>query len=537
MKPLTTIALGLALIGVGALTPCRTPTPIDVSAAVLAAIARGGASYTLPDGRVELRAPIVIPAGTHNFTLKGGSGTVLVTPSHLDKQAVLVGNKPELSSNWWLTGDSNIKLEEARQGDAYLVARTATACPLGYAVVFDDHRIWCAKGPNSCLNHAEIVEVVKFDPSNWKITLKAGLGREYTGNVRLAPYQSATCAGIRLQGFSVDGQTSDGTPVSEGGVMVGVADDVQILGVHVSHFRSDAIATDTARNVVVAGCTVDGSAGGGAGSGYGFSIYRSRTVLLRSNSATGCRHGFLLHSGTIDAMVQSCSSPNGFDLHGYDERRIIITDCTGDGLDLGNDAWLAPPSDVRVTRCRFTGDIGIHGGTRLAFTSCVFGTKETSAQIGLYSVEAGTTPTVGVPASEQLQDATFAGCTIASGGTCFNDQGAAQYGTVTFTGGSWQSHSTCLDLSYSGAIGSLSLSGVTLTTSSPDHVVQLYGMPRGSVDLKGCQLTGRGSLGIWIRSDVRALVTITGCSYVGGSTFIADDSGLAIVSGNTARQQ
>lgn len=489
----------------------------DVSADVLAAISAGMSSYTLPAGEVMLRSPIIIPPGTRGFSLLGGAGgTTLRTPSHMDRQAIRIGNRPELSDNWWITGPNNISIGAVPEGQDWV--QSAEPVPLGYAVLWDHYKIVCAKGPNVSMNHAELVKVVSYDQTTGKAMLDAKVGRDYAAPASLCPYEGATCANIKVQGISFDGATMDGSNTSEGLLMLGIADNVQLIDLHAKNFRSDAIATNTARNVSVTNCSVQGASEGGAGAGYGFSIYRSRHVVLQGDSATGCRHGILLHSGTMDVQIRSCTTPNGFDLHGYDERRVDITDCSGDGLDVGNDAWLGGAKDVHLTHCNITGDVGFHAGTGIVCTDCQFGA------IGLYSVEAGTTPTVGIPAAEQVGDLTLVGCTMTSGGSCVIDQGAQRYGTVAFRDCKFRSKSTSLDLSYSGAGGSLAFTGCTFYTGSVDHVVQFHGMPKGTVSLDKCTLKGRGALAIWVKDDVRANVKITACRYIGGPNFIADDS-------------
>jgi len=504
------------------------PLRPDVQADVLAAIAAGQTTYTLPAGEVDLTQPIIIPPGPRGFTLSGApGGTTLRTPAHMDRQAIRIGNRPELSDNWWIVGPNNVAIDAVADGQNWV--RSAQQIPPGYAVIWDETKIVCAKGPNVSMNHAELVKVLTYDAATGKATLDTKVGRSYSSPAWLCPYEGATCANLKIQGISFDGSTADGSPTSEGLIMVGIADGVQLVDLHAKNFRSDAIATNTARNVQITGCSVQGASEGGAGAGYGFSIYRSRNVLLQGDSAVGCRHGILLHSGTMDVDVKSCQTPNGFDLHGYDERRVNITDCSGDGLDIGNDAWLGGAKDVHLTGCTITGDVGFHAGTGIVCTDCKFGS------IGLYSVEAGTTPTVGVPASEEIGDLTLIGCTMTTGGNGLNDQGAKRYGKVTLRDCKFRSKSTCLDLSFSGAVGSLACTGCTFYTQSVDHVVQFHDMPGGTVTLDKCTLIGRGALGIWVKDNVRADVSIVGCRYIGGPNFIVDDSKRVRASGNSAR--
>ena len=344
------------------------------------------------------------------------------------------------------SGRTTFSIAAAKEGQNWV--QSTEAVPLGYAVVWDHEKIVCAKGPNVSMNHAEVVRVSSYDPATGKATLDTKLGRDYLAPASLCPYEAGTCVGIKLQGIGFDGATSDGSATSEGLVMVGIPDNVQLVNLHAKNFRSDAIATNTSRNVSITNCTVQGASEGGAGAGYGFSIYRSRHVVLEGDKATGCRHGILLHSGTMDVDVRSCETPNGFDLHGYDERRVNIVNCTGDGLDIGNDAWLGGALDVHLTGCTITGDVGFHGGKRILCSDCNFGA------IGIYSVEAGTTPTVGNPSSEEVGDLTLVRCTMTTGGSGVTDQGAKRYGTVVFQDCKFRSKSTCLDLSYSGAVGS-----------------------------------------------------------------------------------
>jgi hypothetical protein len=83
-------------------------------------------------------------------------------------------------------------------------------------------------------------------------------------------------------------------------------------------------------------------------------------------------------------------------------------------------------------------------------------------------------------------------------------------------------------------VGDLTVWRCQIDTNSVDHVVQFHGMLGGRVSMDSCVITGKGSLAVWVRSDVTALVTIQNCKYVGGARFLQDDSGKAISIGNTA---
>jgi hypothetical protein len=345
----------------------------------------------------------------------------------------------------------------------------------------------------------------------------------------LCPFDAPMCVNIGVSGFGFQGSTSDGL------LAVGVCDGATVIDMSVVGFRSDAIMTNTARNVLIDDVHVSLASDDDAGSGYGVSIYRSRFVNLENSTAQLCRHGFLMHSGSTDVALSNCQTTNGFDMHGFDERRISIIGCSGDGGDVGNDAWLAGAQNVFIRNCTFSNPIGFHANVKnVLVTDTAFG------GIAVYSTEPGTTPTVGVPAGGMTDELQFDRCTVlGTGYTLFSEEGATRMGTVTCNSCNFEnsnlSWGTCFDV---GTIsGTVLLNGCSLAIASTDHVVQIDNPGVGySFQMQNCKLSGYGGLGVWIKSIFTGSASFTDNSYLGVGDppmFLWDDSHLAVSQGNT----
>lgn len=540
---LATIGVTTAFFAISSLSFATNPNPtaddsVWINSAIAAALQQGASSYSLPSGTYNLQNPIVIPAGAHDFTFSGaGSGqTIFVTPSLMSKQAIIVGVLPVLSDNWWITGANNVTINSVSTGQTQIKLNPIkSSLPTGYYVLWDEYKVMCAKGPNDSMNRAEVVKVTAYNSTTGVATIDVPAGREYVQNPKMCPYQGAVCYNITVSGFGFNGLSSTGD--SEGVAAVGVSDGVVLNDLSVINFRSDAIMTNTARNVLIENSNVSTTSDGDAGSGYGFSIYRSRFVTVQDCTALLCRHGFLLHSGTMDTTVLRCTTYSGYDSHGYDERRISLVNCTGDGGDIGNDAWLAGAQGVLISGCSFTDPFGFHANVRNVRV-----TNTTMGGVAVYSVEPGTTPTVGIPAGGLADCIMFDHCAFkGSGFTLFSEEGATRMGTLTFTNCTWENigldWGTVIDLSEIS--GTLNFLGCTLQSDSADHVVQLTNPnPKFVMSMRQCNLIGKGNLGIWISSVFTGRCQFLQNSYTsqGGSsaTFLCDDTHKQYVSGNTA---
>ena len=166
------------------------------------AVGQGQSSYSVPAGLYSLGHPVVIPSGTRNFALTGaGSGrTILTVTDPAMKQAIQVGVLPTLFDNWMITGVWNVPAQAVKAGAGSVRLKTPkTTFPLGYYVLWDDTKVVCAKGPNSVMNHAEIVKAVSYTPATGDVALDTPTGRDYNSNVMLCPYDGPICVnGVRI---------------------------------------------------------------------------------------------------------------------------------------------------------------------------------------------------------------------------------------------------------------------------------------------------------------------------------------------------
>jgi hypothetical protein len=503
--------------------PCLASATIQ---AEIDAKAQSGGTVTLP-ADLTIDTPLVVPAGARNLTIQGAPGGTVMRPSRqLTKQAILVGNRPELASNWWITGASNIRIIGTLKTGAKQIQLdwTPQIPEPGYYVLWDDYKIVCAKGPNVNMNHAEVVQISAVDGPTRLATLVSGIGREYTGKVSVCPYQGRVCTRITIKGIRWDGKAPDGS-VSEGLVAVGISDGVRLENLTATNFRSDAVMCNTARNVVMSGIQVSGASGGEAGEGYGISIYRSRFVSVSDSSATGCRHSYIVHSGSMDVSIRRCYTANGIDTHGYDERRIAILECSGDGGDLGNDAWLGGAVDVLISRCKFSEPIGLHANVR-----SVRIVDSTIGGLSIYSSERQTVWPA-EPAEGYADRIRVDRCIIRGSLTT---QGASRFGTLTMTGGAFERPGTLIDLADQPTTGRFLFSGVAFR-AGPDQVIQLRNQGPGFVfQAIGCRFETMARNIVWASPTFLGQALFKDCVYPAGSTFIYDQSGRVQASGNTS---
>jgi hypothetical protein len=509
-----------------------------INQGISAALAQGASSYTLPAGTYNIQNPIVIPAGAQNFSLvgAGSSKTILTTPSGaLSQQVIQVGVNPVLSDNWWITGSNNVPINSVVTGQSSIKLVTPSASfKTGYYILWDAYKVMCAKGPNDSMNHAEVVKVTAYNPTTGVATIDVPAGREYTQSPMLAPYQGAVCTNITVSGIGFNGYTSNG--YTEGLLMVGISDHVAVNDLNVINFNSDAIMTNTARYVTISNSNVSTTDDGDAGSGYGFAIYRSRFVTVQNCTANQCRHGFIIHSGSMDVTLSQDTTYNGIDTHGYDERRICIFECTGDGGDIGNDAWLAGANGVLIQNCNFNSTFGFHANVRNVRV-----VNTTLAGVGMYSVDPGTTPTVGVPAGGMADAIMFVHCNIVGGGfTLFSEEGATRMGAITFSQCNFENTGTDwgTDIDLAAIPGNLNLLSCTLKVDSADHVVQLTDPANLVFVMRQCQLIGQGNLGVWVSSAFGGRAQFVGNNYTSlagsSASFLCDDTKKQISINNSA---
>jgi hypothetical protein len=469
---------------------------------VLNAIAEGLGEFTLPAGDVVLDDPLIIPAGTRNFALRG---VQTVLRPQFDGPAIRVGSWPQLHNNWMITGDRNVKVIIQPKHGAQSLTVEENVEP-GWAVLWDTHKIVCAKidDPNNVpvsMNHAELVCVVSC--SGGVAYLKEPIGREFVGDVYLLPeYQ--VCENIEVSDISCDSAYRGGM------LQVGLSTGVSLHNLEAIHFTSDAISLNTCKSVQVSGCRVSSAKPGGAGSGYGFSCYRSRRVFYTNCRGSGCRHSFMFHSGSMDCQCYVCAAENGFDLHGYDERRIALYRCTGDGGDIGNDAWLGGAKDVLVKSCSFMENFGIHANAE--GVRCV---DSSFNCVRFFSVEdswEGANPRLGWPSRVR-----FDRC-----GISLLEFGARSLGKIEWHGCKFSRGSTIADIAGQD-FSELYIKQCTFEAPL-DQIVQLRECsPAAYVFLIDCAFKTAGAVAVWVASSYRGHATTEGCSLDGPGVLVKDD--------------
>jgi len=225
----------------------------------------------------------------------------------------------------------------------------------------------------------------------------------------------------------------------------------------------------------------------------------------------------------MDVTFQRCASANGFDTHGYDERRIAFVECTGDGGDIGNDAWLGGASDVLISRCKFTEPIGVHANVR-----SVRIVDSTIGGLSIYSSERQTTWPA-EPAEGYADRIRVDRCTIRGSLTT---QGASRFGTLTMTGGAFERPGTLIDLADQPTTGRFLFSGVAFR-AGPDQVIQLRNQGPGFVfQMVGCRFTATARNIVWVAPSFAGQALFKDCVYPAGSTFVFDQSGRVVQVGN-----
>jgi len=194
---------------------------------------------------------------------------------------------------------------------------------------------------------------------------------------------------------------------------------------------------------------------------------------------------------------------------------------------VGNDAWLGGAQDVLLQRCTFTEPIGLHANVKsVRIVDSVIG------GVAIFSVERGTTPTVGTPSEGWATGIRIDRCTIKGGITT---QGARRFGSLVMNGGSVEGWSTLIDLANEPVSGIFTFTGVTFS-NGPDTVIQLRNQLAGfTFSLIGCTFKTNAGTCIWVAPSFAGNATVRGSKYPAGKTFIADQSaGRVVASGNTA---
>jgi hypothetical protein len=344
------VPLALSILAVPASATTIDEAPA-INAAISTAIKNGVNSVTLEPRIYNLQSSIVIPAGTRNFSLLGaGSERTLLRTTVRMGHAIRAGQIIWTHNNWGITGAEQTPVGNVGTGaNRLVIAKGVKLPPPGDFVLWDEYSVRPNTDTNNSLNRAEIVRITQVDQTRRVVHLAAGIGREYHVKPKLAFVGNTLSSNITIAGIGFDGRAADGS-TSEGLLFASLIRGLEVDDLRVRNFTTGAIRLVQCQDAVVSNSHVSDASAGGPGGGYGFFVIRSRFVTIRNSTARSMRHGWVLHSGTMDATVQDCDSFNAdYDSHGYDERRVTFRRCTGNvGINIGNAAWHAGANGVLI---------------------------------------------------------------------------------------------------------------------------------------------------------------------------------------------
>ncbi len=403
-----------------------TDDAVWITQGIQDALTAGLPSYTVPAGTYNIQSPIIIPAGTQNFSLLGaGSGqTILTTPYGKLSHLITAGSLYNIYRN-----TSALKLSAGvKQGDASIVLPITTPIQIGkYYALQDDYTVSAGSLTTVVKPRFELVKFTSFSTISGRAALDKPSAREYNVNPVIYFADNYVSKNISISGFGMDGTIVGTTTDASDRLVYGVLiDNLALTDLKVQTFQSAGIEVDQCRNVHITNSIVNHSVDLGAGQGYGFILRHSRFVDVSNCSADGCRHGFILHSGTTDTTITSCVASgaySNFDLHGFDERRVTFTNCTsGNSINIGNDKWLAGAKNVTIQSCSLGGPLVLCPNANvITVTNSSLGGVRTS-----YVNSPLSNPVSGFP-----NNVKFDTCTFSTDNNVFTNQ-PTTIGTISF---------------------------------------------------------------------------------------------------------
>lgn len=319
------------------------------------AIASNAGYYTLPPGTYHVYNPIMIPRGTKQFTLRGsGMNQTIIRAPFARQRLIEVGEAIMPHNNWGLTDKDNTPVQPVDEGQEVvrLHAKAAAIAPGDY-VLWDGHQIVNRYGTGETHNRAEIVRVISYNPTSHSVTLDEPVGRDFLMSPKLSDFNEALCENITVSDLTLDGLSSTGTGSTDLLYASGVR-TLYVRNVRWTNYANGAGVINVCKSSLISNCVVDPATTGGVGTGYGLNITRSRFTTV-SNCQLNSAQALKLHTGAMDSTIEDCvttSGGNAVDAHGFDEKRVIVRRCWGNGgITLGNEAWSAGGSGHRVEDC------------------------------------------------------------------------------------------------------------------------------------------------------------------------------------------
>ncbi len=492
-----------------------------INSGITAALQNGLKEYDLPAGTYVLQNPILIPAGTSNFTLKGaGSGlTILTTPVVALSALVQVGSVLVLHNDWGLTNLTNYAVNAVNSGSSVINVPPGTNIVVGhYYVLWDSHMEW-ANNSNvtDVMNHAEITKVTKYNSSSGTVTLDQPTSRSYDSTAQLADANANMCTNINVSGFGMNGTVVGTTNASSSLLLVGLVDKFTTNDMYVTTYLTGALDFVNTRNLTITNASVNNAIATGPGQGYGVTLQRCRFVTVKNCTATNGRHGIICHAGTTDATISSCTCKNcSCDMHGMDERRITWSYDYCDGtIQVGNQSWPEGDQAVTITGGEYDGGLNL-----CAYANSVSASGTKFGPLNLWSDLAGVTN----PAWNQYADKiSVSNCSFVGPHDLIQE--CPQLGTMTLTNCTFESTQT----SWGNTISikslnakSLTFSGCTImndcTNVGYDPVVISTPATGCAIYMKNSTLTDAGgsNYGMQLKS------TFVGTGSFTSNTFISD---------------
>ncbi len=461
------------------------------------AIANGQPVYTIPAGNYVLANPIVIPPGTHNFTLQG-AGSALTHLSAPNTQlafpgyAILVGQQV-LLNNWNLTNcETGDTIANVKTGDRTVIVTSNNGSYSSgqYAVILDQNQVYTsAPGVNQGqYNRAELTKLTAATPKG-TLTLDTTAAREYDDSPMIYTCSDTVSTKIAVTGMSFDGTIQGQTIRNNGIVNACLVDGLNLSDLAINNYQDRAIQTDIVRNGTFTALNIQNGADiQDEGNGYGLTMCRSRSIMVVNGYANSTRHSFTCTNGSTDITFTNCNSVvmnyglNDFNTHGFDERRVHYNNCKGT-LTFGNPSWLGGCEGFTVNSCQSTQ--ALYLGPNASNISL---TNSTIGPVNFVYVTGGH----GTPSSGYATGINFYNCSfpeIWAIGKALTQLGTASFSNCTFenTTATWGS-SIIIPLN---AVGNLSFSScqfINDSTRPGDLPIELGGGSQFQTTLTNCSL-------------------------------------------------
>lgn len=258
----------------------RSPVVDDsvwINAGIRDAIRKGDHDYVLPAGDVTIGNPIKIPAGTHDFTIRGAgsTSTTIYTTTRMDS-AIVIGDNVQLHNNWGLRNRPNSQVQPVHEGDRTLTLLNGEhARGSHYYVLWDMH----TEGANNefktvVMNHAEIVHTGSVHGD--QVDLDYPVGRDYEMTAQLADIQPFICRNIHVQGIGFNGGNQSPNNTTRGLLGATLIDGIEVSDVKVQHFITNALYFVNCSHIKVSNATMSSAGFNGPGGGYGVALSRCR---------------------------------------------------------------------------------------------------------------------------------------------------------------------------------------------------------------------------------------------------------------------